>query len=941
MGSNLSSTSKREGQPTNDAKRDHPQLQSDERIMPAKRSDDVDSLLKNIARDISDDGAIEDLGKELNFTVAEIQNAIRTNNHGHKVTNYGTLCMLREWRDRVSPSSLRSDLRGALIRANLVRIAETHFQSGSVPTAKLLTTEQVQQCKEELKEHYRQSRRTVTLDPINFTNCADLDAIYTDLSLKDQHGEHETPITLEDLLTMVESGEISKHLLIEGEGGVGKTMLCSKIAWDWCQGRLLQDLDMVVVIPLREVKNETSIGGIIKGCLSDTNAATALEIDNYISTNLTKVLLVFDGFDGFSGNIGEANSSEVVDILALNKWKSCRVMVTTRPWRADEFEMNQDLAEAYTCISVDGFNKENVSNYIRRCFRLKNKEALAESLISFMEENDVIRSNIAPFPIYCSMLCLMWGDFTEEEKKKMTKLQTFSEIVREMILFLKGHYFSKEYKHLENKNTAVHLQKVSNAIQDIGKIALKELIKRNFSFPEKRFEKCRNALETCCKLGVLTRKVSARKHRRDSYDQAVVKSTVFFPHELFQEYVAGLYIANLHHINRRKYEQLKKYFLSEFRQFRYLLYFASAFRKELSLDIMKKCDDQDFCVDVAFECQTEEAARAVGKRWKEYSLSPYKSQHVNAGVIYMVHSGQVQSLSIDEVNYGRNGSRDLAELLCTNPVLRKITITHSQFHSDFYKIIRDQASTSQIQDLKLSFDCWNDGSQHQSSMGGDLAKCVFTLPNLLIFSLKCPYLDGNFLSTAAASASSCQIQNLELSFQSLDDCSEHRSSMWGDLTRLVFNMSTLSSFKMACPCLDGNFFSTVAASASACQISKLSIEFEELAWTAKSSSASNIVKFLCHMPNLKRTTIECRNLPADGAFFTEIASQAAIYEIQDITLNGKQLNLRPGDQFKRDKKQVKMAETSTLQAEEEEMKERQSSSNQQTEQNPEVQTELS
>ncbi|XP_072182147.1 NLR family CARD domain-containing protein 4-like [Diadema setosum] len=424
----------------------------------------------------------------------------------------------------------------------------------------------------------------------------------------------KTPIAFEELLTKIESGELSKRHLIMGEGGVGKTTLCSKIAWDWCQGRILKDLDMVIVIPLREVKNNESIGVIVKKYLDDSNAITANQIDEYILANQAKILLVADGFDEFNGKLSKKNSSEFIDIIALHKYKLCRVIVTTRPWRTNEFTLDKSLAQAYTFISVDGFNTGNMAAYIRRYFRIREEHALAEDLISFMEENDVIRSNMAPFPIYCAMLCLMWYDLSEERRKEMQKLQTFSEIFGEMIHFLKDHYASKYCDNLENENVNKDIEKANRAVQAISETALNGLLERTLQFPEKQFAECRDAMKTCCKVGVLTIETSFnRKHRG-------VSSTVSFPHKLFQEYIAGKQIGTLFSDDRREYNKVKKKLLRQYEEFRYLLYFSSASKKELGLDIIDgliKKGDKYFCLDVAFECHTEEAASAVGKQCRK------------------------------------------------------------------------------------------------------------------------------------------------------------------------------------------------------------------------------------------------------------------------------------------------------------------------------------
>ncbi|XP_071508696.1 uncharacterized protein [Diadema antillarum] len=520
-----------------------------------------------------------------------------------------------------------------------------------------LKKRQVQQCKDDLKAYYRVSRRKVTVDPLSFMERIELDDIFTDLRIRNENSKSKARLTYDDLLTNDEKGNLSKRLLIQGEGGVGKTTLCAKIAWDWCQGRILQDLDMVLLIPLRDIKNATSIGGIVRTYLSHSNRATTEKIDGYISTNPSRILIIFDGFDEFDEKLSKTSCSDVIRILRTEQYNSCKVIVTTRPWRTNEFVMDRSLAETYTFLNVEGFNKENLSTYIRRYFRIREKDNLAESLISFMEENDVIQSNMAPFPIYCAMLCLLWSDFSEERRREMQKLRTFSQIFREIISFLIEHYASKKYENLQNENIVGHLKETGRAIQEISEIALEGLFDRNLLFPEEQFRECHDAMVTCCRVGVLTieKDVIPRERRRDVNISSLVTSTVSFPHKLFQEYIAGVYIEYLFENDRAKYDKVKNKLLSRPEEFRYVLYFSSASGKELGLDIIKgliNCaseifrsrdyEKRDFCVDVAFECHTEEAAKAVGERWHEYTLEG-STEHTVSGVVFMVRYNQVVS----------------------------------------------------------------------------------------------------------------------------------------------------------------------------------------------------------------------------------------------------------------------------------------------------------
>ncbi|XP_072182184.1 uncharacterized protein [Diadema setosum] len=569
----------------------------------------------------------------------------------------------------------------------------------SLSRAPKLTKEQVHQCKEDLKAYYRKTRSKVTMDPLRFMELVNLNEIYTNMSLIDKSGTSKIQITYENLLADDERGNLSKRLLVEGEGGVGKTTLCSKIAWDWCQGKILQDLDMVLVIPLRDVTVDKTIGGIVERYLSDSNEVTSNQIDDYISKKINKVLLVFDGFDEFSEEIKRRSSSEVIQILQLEKYKSCKVIVTTRPWRTHEFTMTKSLAKAYTFISIEGFNKANLSTFIKRFFRIKDRGDKADSLLDFMEENDTIRS-MAPFPIYCAMLCLMWNDYSEERRNEMQKMQTFSEIFGEMIDFLKDHYAAKSCENLQTQNVSEDIQQASRAVQAVSEKALDGVLEKKLSFPVEQFKECHDAMETCCKVGVLTieKDIVNRMGRHNVNAESLVVSSVSFPHKLFQEYIAGVHIGTLFADDRSRYVKVRKKLLRNYGEFRFVIYFASAFQNELGLDLidnlMINCDKR-FCLDVAFECHTKEAARAVGKRWKEYTLSRDMSEHTKAGVAFIMTCNQLETLVVNDVHCGKSVSRYLAEGICSSSVLRKVALKDPQLHTDFYKIVAKEASTCQ------------------------------------------------------------------------------------------------------------------------------------------------------------------------------------------------------------------------------------------------------
>ncbi|XP_071500434.1 uncharacterized protein [Diadema antillarum] len=172
---------------------------------------------------------------------------------------------------------------------------------------------------------------------------------------------------------------------------------------------------------------------------------------------------------------------------------------------------------------------------------------------------------------------------------------------------------------------------------------------------------------------------------------------------------------------------------------------------------------------------------------------------------------------------------DLARWVCTMPRLSKFRLDCPYLPDSFLSTAVTSASSCQIRDLVFDFrrvigdskSQSRDDSQYQSSLGGDLVQMVCALPNLTKFSLRCPYLTDDFLSAAAASASSCQIQDLELYLSKEEKDIKHQFSGGGDLARWVCTMPSLRKFKLSFLYLPDGFLSTAIALASSCQVCNL------------------------------------------------------------------------------------------------------------------------
>ncbi|XP_030834611.1 protein NLRC5-like [Strongylocentrotus purpuratus] len=562
------------------------------------------------------------------------------------------------------------------------RLLESQTKPPSAESqTKPLSPELVERCTQDFKFKYRSTLCKIRTDPLNPASTVQFKDMYTNLVLKEEHGTDKQMLGYNDILDLEVNGEFPKRIMVQGEAGAGKTTFCAKIAWDWIEGKYFSHFVWVLIVPLREFKQHT-IGKIAKSYLAKNNPATVSQITEYIRSNPDKVFIAFDGLDEVGskimktefcesqptdqtqlqpsqpsvtpseacGSSSETDDIRLVDILCSDQLASCPVLVTTRPWRAVEIRSDGDLMKLYTFIHIEGFNRKNLSVYIHKYFP-KNEDK-ANRLIQFTSENDVISENMAHYPIYVAMLCLMWKERDKQKLKEMKSLKSFSQIFKEIIAFLKEHYAQKEVKKVGSPSLHAYLKKIDELLGPIAKQALNGLLENTFVFGEDDFEICQESKDIACRVGILSQedKIPADMdtHERNSH----VQLPVFFPHKLFQEYMAGVHLASLYETDRNEFNRLiEQVVLRRKKKFKYLLYFTVSQNKSIATHVMNSMlqrlngdmifigEALRFIFDVAFESQDSDVAALVKDRVLsekiELVISKYMTAHTVAGYAFI------------------------------------------------------------------------------------------------------------------------------------------------------------------------------------------------------------------------------------------------------------------------------------------------------------------
>eukprot|EP00057_Strongylocentrotus_purpuratus_P011113 XP_011665587.1 PREDICTED: uncharacterized protein LOC105438919 [Strongylocentrotus purpuratus] len=712
--------------------------------------------------------------------------------------------MLRDWRNTKRRVEERPSLAHALREAQLERLADMLLMNSKVPDLQttsddLPQNDLLESVVKDIKEYYKRNICIIQADPTNNDVMFEFNHIYTDPTLLEEDRNDITkrnPLPYRNLLKTKINGQLSNRLLVQGGGGAGKTTFCSKIVWDWANDLGFQQFKLVAVIPVRKAKNKT-VGDVIKSYLSDNNPFTAVQIDKYILTNQEDVFLVFDGLDELWEKLSD-NSHQIVQIILNRLFKFGTVLVTSRQWRAHEIHRITELKKAYAFIYLDGFSPDNVTEYIKKFFN--QDAASSQKLIDFINSNDVIADNMAPFPIYIAMLCIMWREYDGERRKAMSKLMTFSQLFDEMVDLLVDHCGSKDDS--QTCPTVQELrQMIPNHLKTIGEIAFQGILDRRIEFPEDTFQSCRVSMELGCKVGVLTREKHATPRRDRRKNPCLEISMVHFPHQLFQEFLAAKFLASLYSSDHDRYERIMADILEKKEEFRYLLYFTSAQGSEHGLDIVTRLiakhkaswlpqiaqsefnyvrdfshdylidREWRFIVDVAYESQHQSVAKKVGNQFmrsrKTLNITCHWSVHTVFGLLFIKdHLGEVDSLVLHK-ECGRIASQDLVEFILSSASLRTMRIggpITSAFslpmpsdmipkHAAFYSILADKVQQCQIQNLTIYYASLH--SQRQTSR--DLAEFICQIPHLESLELRENKLHKDFFSKWASTISSAKV----------------------------------------------------------------------------------------------------------------------------------------------------------------------------------------
>ncbi|XP_078598496.1 NLR family CARD domain-containing protein 4-like [Branchiostoma floridae x Branchiostoma japonicum] len=304
-----------------------------------------------------------------------------------------------------------------------------------------------------------------------------------------------------------------RKVYLEGPAGIGKSVCCKKLAYDWATGKL-DRYTMVFLLQLRYIKGNI-IDAIFDQILYDNINKSKEELQSYVCQYPDRVLLILDGLDEFSSDV--KSISELLKSIQGHIAQKCSVLVTSRP-------LNQapDLEHGDILCKIVGYTWEDSQNHVIKYFQ--DSPDIARQLLTKLEESKNIRY-ISLNPLNMMLICTIWR-YDNSDVMFSGKTELYTDVV---------HCIVKRFCCEKDCEFDLDNPPIQQVLRSLGKLAWDGVRKGELQFRIDSMKKEFPNSEDMMSVGLLSTVLSpCSLARKCEYSE--------FLHVTIQEYMAAHFL---------------------------------------------------------------------------------------------------------------------------------------------------------------------------------------------------------------------------------------------------------------------------------------------------------------------------------------------------------------------------------------------------------------